>query len=214
MRTGTENLSANSTALPNRASIACLYFSSQAGLPGTAGGRRSGRSRRPRRRGTTGGAFQDFRVDGLVPGGAGGVSGLLELQQRVDGLPRPDHVVGSAGLGDRAEGRAACGLPDYGISRYARSPDWSCDRGLAGTPRSCCPDFNHSSLGGRGCARVYHQVSCLVVSWPLMMDALWAGWADKAAIACALGCPGGLVLGASQPSPAPWITRGQRHRSR
>ncbi len=37
MRTGTENLSANFTALPNRASMASPYFSSHAGLAGTAG---------------------------------------------------------------------------------------------------------------------------------------------------------------------------------
>ncbi|HEY6276305.1 MAG TPA: hypothetical protein VIX86_08220 [Streptosporangiaceae bacterium] len=43
---------------------------------------------------------QDFRVDRVVPGGAGGAGGLLQLQQRVDGLPRPDHVVRGAGLGD------------------------------------------------------------------------------------------------------------------
>jgi hypothetical protein len=36
-RTGTENLSANFTALPNRASMASPYFSSHAGLPGIAG---------------------------------------------------------------------------------------------------------------------------------------------------------------------------------
>jgi hypothetical protein len=41
--------------------------------------------------------FQDFRVDGAVSGGAGG---LLQFQQRVDCLPRPDHVVCGAGLGD------------------------------------------------------------------------------------------------------------------
>ena len=34
MRTGTANLSANFTALPNRASMASPYFSSHAGLPG------------------------------------------------------------------------------------------------------------------------------------------------------------------------------------
>jgi hypothetical protein len=70
---------------------------------------------------------------------------------------------------------------------------------------------DHSLLGGRGCARVNHQVSRVVVSWPLMMDALRAGWADKATIACALA---GLSRVVSQPSPAPWITRGRRHRSR
>lgn len=37
MRTGTANLSANFTALPNRASMASPYFSSHAGLSGTAG---------------------------------------------------------------------------------------------------------------------------------------------------------------------------------
>lgn len=37
MRTGTENLSANFTASPNRASMASPYFSSHAGLSGTAG---------------------------------------------------------------------------------------------------------------------------------------------------------------------------------
>src|SRR5579863_3407875 len=31
--------------------------------------------------------FQDFRVDGIVPGSAGGIGGLLRLRQRVDGLP-------------------------------------------------------------------------------------------------------------------------------
>jgi hypothetical protein len=50
--------------------------------------------------GTSGRAFQDFRVDGAVSGGAGGVRGLLQFQQRVDCLPRPDHVVCGAGLGD------------------------------------------------------------------------------------------------------------------
>jgi hypothetical protein len=44
--------------------------------------------------------FQDVRVDGVFPGCAGGVRGLLQLQQRVDGLLRPDHVVRGAGLGD------------------------------------------------------------------------------------------------------------------
>jgi hypothetical protein len=38
-----------------------------------------------------------------VPGGAGGTGGLLQLQQRVGGLPRPDHVVRGAGLGDRGQ---------------------------------------------------------------------------------------------------------------
>ena len=47
--------------------------------------------------------FQGFRVDGIVPGGAGGVRGLLQFQQRVDGLPRPDHVARGAGLGDRGQ---------------------------------------------------------------------------------------------------------------
>jgi len=37
MRTGTENLCANVAALPNRASMASPYFSSHAGLSGTAG---------------------------------------------------------------------------------------------------------------------------------------------------------------------------------
>jgi len=46
---------------------------------------------------------QDFRVDGLVPCGAGDTGGLLQLQQGVDGLPRPDHVTGGAALGDRGE---------------------------------------------------------------------------------------------------------------
>jgi hypothetical protein len=44
--------------------------------------------------------FQDFRVDGAVSGGAGGVRGVLQFQQRVDCLPRPDHVICGAGLGD------------------------------------------------------------------------------------------------------------------
>ncbi len=34
---GTENLCANFSALPNRASMASPYFSSRAGLSGTAG---------------------------------------------------------------------------------------------------------------------------------------------------------------------------------
>jgi hypothetical protein len=41
--------------------------------------------------------FQDFRVNAIVPGGVGGVRGLLQFQQRVDGLLRPDHVVRGAG---------------------------------------------------------------------------------------------------------------------
>jgi hypothetical protein len=36
-------------------------------------------------------------------GGPGGTGGLLQCQQRVDGLPRPDHVVRGAGLGDRGQ---------------------------------------------------------------------------------------------------------------
>jgi hypothetical protein len=47
--------------------------------------------------------FQGFCVDGGVPGGAVGVGGLLQFQQRADGLPRPDHVVFGAGLGDRGQ---------------------------------------------------------------------------------------------------------------
>jgi hypothetical protein len=45
--------------------------------------------------------FQDFRIGGVMPAGGGGIRGLLEFQQRVDGLLCPDHVVRGAGLGDR-----------------------------------------------------------------------------------------------------------------
>ena len=47
--------------------------------------------------------FPDFRVEGAVPGGAGGVCGLLQFQQRIDRLPSPDHVICRAGLGDRGQ---------------------------------------------------------------------------------------------------------------
>jgi hypothetical protein len=47
--------------------------------------------------------FQDFRIHGTVPGGAGSVRGLLQFQQRVDSLPRPDHIVRDAGLDDHGQ---------------------------------------------------------------------------------------------------------------
>jgi hypothetical protein len=46
---------------------------------------------------------QHLGVDGVLPGGEGGTSGVLEGQQRVGGLLRPDHVISGAGLGDRGQ---------------------------------------------------------------------------------------------------------------
>jgi hypothetical protein len=46
----------------------------------------------------------------------------------------------------RTEGRAGCGLRGYRTSRYARSPDCSCDRGRRGT-RRCCPDVWSPAAG-------------------------------------------------------------------
>ena len=44
---------------------------------------------------------QGLPADGLLPGGAGLVRGLLQVQQRVDRLPGPGDVAGGPGLGDR-----------------------------------------------------------------------------------------------------------------
>ena len=46
---------------------------------------------------------QDFRVDGGLACGAGGFGGLVQGQERVDGLLRPRLVQVRAGLGDRDE---------------------------------------------------------------------------------------------------------------
>jgi hypothetical protein len=80
-------------AHPDRQGVAfALELAAAGGVEGEPGG---GRVAEP-----AAVLLQDFRVDGAVSGGAGGVRGLLQFQQRVDCLPRPDHVVCGAGLGD------------------------------------------------------------------------------------------------------------------
>ena len=70
--------------------------------------------------------FQDFRVDGIVPGSAGGVGGLFQLQQRAGGLPRPDHVVRGAGLGHRGQlpeqVSTAQGVPGHAVIAVVGRP--------------------------------------------------------------------------------------------
>jgi hypothetical protein len=46
---------------------------------------------------------QELRVDGAVPGSAGGVRSLFQGEEGVDGLLGPDDVVFGAGLGDRGQ---------------------------------------------------------------------------------------------------------------
>jgi hypothetical protein len=69
---------------------------------------------------------------GLV-GGAGGTGGVLQGQQRVNGLPCPDHVGREAGPGDRDElaqqMSTAQSMPGHLVAGVIRRP-----RVMAGDP--------------------------------------------------------------------------------